>query len=179
MSLPSSAALHNSRHCVGRRRNVGVQTCAPSPAAAKLRISLGRARSPGVSTVSPGADVGRGEPNQSRRRCGQMWKSRVHGTHVGQGRGGRGSIDGESPTQTRDAYERCRKGTACGCGRVCACVRVRGCVCVRVHVCRCVCGGGRMESPGREGSGCMRAQPPLWQMTLGGRESWTERSGTH
>jgi hypothetical protein len=31
LSLPSSAALYNGRHCVGRRRNVGVRTCAVWP----------------------------------------------------------------------------------------------------------------------------------------------------
>ena len=31
MSLPSSAALYNGRHCVGWRRNVGVRTCAVWP----------------------------------------------------------------------------------------------------------------------------------------------------
>ena len=31
MPLPSSAALYNGRHCVGRRRNVGVRTCAVWP----------------------------------------------------------------------------------------------------------------------------------------------------
>ena len=31
MSLPSSAVLYDGRHCVGRRRNVGVRTCAVWP----------------------------------------------------------------------------------------------------------------------------------------------------
>jgi hypothetical protein len=183
---------------------------APSPAAATLRISLGRARSPGGSPVSPGADVGRGEPSQSRRRCGpggaqsvpaQMWAG---GSPVSPGAHARRCGRVESMARMWDrgrgrprvhrwrvphADARCVRALpqrhACGCGRVCACVRVHVCVCVRVHVCvcvrvhvcRCVCGGWSPRC--REGSGCIRAQPPLRHMALGGRESCTEQSGTH
>jgi hypothetical protein len=146
MSLPSSAALHNSRHCVGRRRNVGVQTCAPSPAAATLRISLGRARSPGVSPVSPGADVGRGEPNQSRRRCGPGGAQSVP-AHM------RADVEESSPWRAcgtgGDAAEgtymespprrrAMRTSVAKAFLRLRARVRVRACARVCVRACACV-----------------------------------------
>ena len=49
----------------------------------------------------------------------------------------------------------------CECVFVCACVCERVCACERVCVCVCVpvCGGGRVDSPCREESGWMRAQP--------------------
>ncbi len=97
---------------------------APSPAVAKLQAWA--------------SAVARGEPSQSRRRCAQMWKSRVHGTHVGQGATRAEGTYVESPRRRRamrtSVAPKARR-------RLRARVRVRACacVCVRARACVPVC----------------------------------------
>ena len=152
--------------CSGARGEPSMHRCGCGPVPSRRRRTQRRAYRPwqsywpgraqpsctckgwaGVSPVSPDADVGREESSD--------------GTGVRRGRGGRGQRG--SPTQKSDAYERspegrpaCARVRACVC--MCACVYewVGACACacmgVNVGVCACVFGGGRVDSPCREGS---------------------------